>query len=135
MKIQQKKYKSSEHLVFSCQYHVIFCPKYRRDVLVDDVASRLKEILIDAAHQYDFEIIEMEVMPDHVHLLIDCNPRFGIMECVRKMKSASASILRKEFKHLCTKMPSMWTRSTFISTVGSVSLETVKRYILEQKEK
>ena len=137
MKIENptKKYKSSEHLVFSCQYHVIFCPKYRRDVLVDDVASRLKEILIDVVHQYDFEIIEMEVMPDHVHLLIDCNPRFGIMECVRKMKSASANILRKEFKHLCTKMPSMWTRSTFISTVGAVSLETVKRYILEQKEK
>ena len=137
MKIENptKKYKSSEHLVFSCQYHVIFCPKYRRDVLDDDVASRLKEILIDVAHQYDFEIIEMEVMPDHVHLLIDCNPRFCIMECVRKMNGASANILRKDFKHLCTKMPSMWTRSAFISTVGSVSLETVKRYILEQKEK
>jgi putative transposase len=114
---------------------VIFCPKYRRAILTGDVEKRLKEILLNVASKYEFEILEMEVMPDHVHLLVDCNPRFGIMECVKKMKSVSANTLRKEFTFLTTKMPNLWTRSAFISTVGTVSLETVKRYIENQKDK
>ena len=130
-----KKYYSVERLVFSCQYHVIFCPKYRRRVLTDGIDSRLKEIFLEVAQKYDFEIIEMEVMPDHVHLLISCNPRFGIMDCVKKLKGASSRLLREEFPVLVSKLPSMWTRSAFISTVGSVSLETVKHYIEDQKNK
>lgn len=130
-----KKYHSVEHLVFSCQYHVIFCPKYRRRVLTDGIDTRLKEIFLEVAKKYDFEIIEMEVMPDHVHLLISCNPRFGIMDCVKKLKGTSSRLLREEFPVLVSKLPSMWTRSAFISTVGSVSLETVKHYIEDQKNK
>lgn len=75
----------------------------------------------------------MEVMEDHVHLLIDCNPRFGIMECVKKLKGTSASTLVKDFPSLKKKLPNIWTRSAFISTVGSVSLEVVKKYIENQK--
>ena len=128
-----KEYYKESHLTFSCQYHVIFCPKYRRKVLTDGIDVRLKEILKEVAEKYNFQILEMEVMSDHVHLLLDCNPRFGIMECVTKLKGASSRKLREEFPHLKSRIPTLWTRSSFISTVGSVSLEIVKQYIEDQK--
>lgn len=128
-----KKYHHSSHLTYSCQYHVVFCPKYRRKVLVDGIEVRLKEILQEVAEHYDFSILEMEVMPDHVHLLIDCNPRFGIAEAVKKLKGISASTLRKEFPGLKSRIPNLWTRAAFISTVGELSLDVVKEYIQNQK--
>lgn len=129
----KKEYKSKSHLVYSCQYHVIFCPKYRRKIFKDGVDLKLKEIFNMVAAKYDFQIIEMEVMEDHVHLLIDCNPRFGIMECVKKLKGTSAKLLVEEYPSLKTRLPNIWTRSAFISTVGSVSLEVIKNYIENQK--
>lgn len=128
-----KEYNSSEHLVYSCQYHTIFTPKYRRKVLINGIDTRLKEIIYEVAEQYKFNVLEMEVMEDHVHLLIDCNPRFGIMECIKKIKMISANKLKKEFPKLQGQLPNVWTRSAFISTVGAVSLETVKKYIENQK--
>ena len=130
---KNKEYKSKAHLIYSCQYHIIFCPKYRRKILNNGVDIRLKEIFNDVANKYDFSIIEMEIMEDHVHLLIDCNPRFGIMECVNKLKGTSAKLLIKEFPYLKSRLPNIWTRSAFISTVGSVSLDVVKKYIENQK--
>lgn len=130
-----KQYHTASHLVYSCQYHVIFCPKYRRKILDEGRDVRLKEIFKDTAAQHGFEIHEMEVMPDHVHLLVDCNPRYGIMQCVKDLKRESASIMTKEFPEIRHRLPCMWTRSAFISTVGSVSLETVKKYIEDQKGK
>ena len=114
---------------------MIFCPKYRRKVLVDPIDTRLKELFLQIAEQYQFSIMEMEVMPDHVHLLIDCNPRFGIVEAVTKLKGITSKTLREEFPVLKRKIPSLWTRSSFISSVGSVSLEVVKQYINDQKGK
>lgn len=130
-----KVYKTSSHLTYSCQYHVIFCPKYRRRVLTNEIERRLKELFINISERYDFTILEMEVMPDHVHLLIDCNPRFGIMEVVHKLKGITSNVLRNEFPELKRKLPSLWTRSAFISTVGSISLDVVKQYIENQKGK
>lgn len=130
-----KEYHISSHLTYSCQYHVVFCPKYRRKVLTNDIVPRLKELFIEISKRYDFTIVEMEIMPDHVHLLIDCNPRFGIMEAVRKLKGTTSNTLRNEFPELKRKIPSLWTRSAFISTVGSVSLDVVKQYIEDQKGK
>ena len=72
-------------------------------------------------------------MPDHVHLLVDCNPRYGIMQCVKDLKRESASLMRREFPELKSRLPNLWTRSTFIASVGAVSLEVVKKYIEEQK--
>ena len=88
---ENKKYHTSSHLVYGCQYHVIFCPKYRRRVLVDGIDTRLKEIFYETAAKYQFTIIEMEIMPDYVHLLMDCNPKFGVMNCIRRLKSASVN--------------------------------------------
>ena len=100
---------------------------------MDGVDVRLKEILLATAERHQFTITDLEVMPDHVHVLIDCNPRYGIMQCVKDLKRESASLLRKEFPHLRSRLPNMWTRSTFIGSVGSVSLEVVKKYIADQK--
>ena len=133
-----KEYYSSEHLVYKCHYHVIFCPKYRHKIIVNEIEKRFKEICYEVAETYDFEIIEMETMPDHVHLLISCNPRFGIMTCIQRIKSITAKMLYKEFPYIKRNYlwgGKFWSRSSFVSTVGSVSLETVKAYIENQKLK
>lgn len=130
-----KKYHHSEHLVFSCQYHVIFCPKYRRKILLPPYDDRLKEIFLKVAEENDFSIPEMEIMPDHVHMIVDCNPRVGICKCVRLLKGISSHQMRSEFPELKKKLPTLWTRSAFLSTVGAVSLDVVKKYIEEQKNK
>ena len=137
LKIEQsdKEYHTSAHLVFSCQYHVIFCPKYRRKIFINELYDRLVEIFAEIASKHQFEIIEQEIMPDHIHLLIDVNPRFGIMQAITRLKAVSSRTLRKEFPSLKTRLPSLWTRSAFISSVGAVTLEVVKRYIEEQKGK
>lgn len=126
-------YKSNNNIVFDCKFHIVFCPKYRRRVIVGDVEKRLKELLNEKANEIQTEIIEMETMPDHVHLLISCDPQFGIHRVVKQLKGYSAGVLRKEFPHLKSTMPNMWTNSYFCSTVGSVSLEVVKQYIENQK--
>ncbi|MCR4601434.1 MAG: IS200/IS605 family transposase [Clostridia bacterium] len=127
------KYHTSEHIVYNCKYHVIFCPKYRRKVLNDGIDERLKSVFQETAARHNFEITDLEIMPDYVHLLIDCNPKYGIMQCVKVIKRESASILGKEFPHLKSRLPNIWTRSCFITSVGSVSLEAAKKYIEEQK--
>ena len=128
-----KQYKVSSRLVYSCQYHVIFCPKYRRKVLVDDIERRLKQLVLEKQKDYDYEIIEMECDKDHIHLLIDVNPKIGVFSVVSKIKGYSSKVLREEFPELKSKLPCLWTHSSFISTVGAVSLEVVRKYIENQK--
>lgn len=130
-----KKYKTSSHAVFSCQYHVIFCPKYRRSVLNGKIADRLKEIIKEKQGAFGYEILDMEVMPDHVHLLIDVDPKIGIYHVVTQIKGYTSKTLRSEFPELKKRLPTLWTHSKFISTVGAVTLEVVKRYIEEQKNR
>lgn len=130
-----KKYKSNHSLVYSCQYHVIFCPKYRRKVLVDGVDIRLKELILAKQEQYGYEVLDMEIMPEHVHLLLDVNPQTGVMKVISQIKGYTARILRDQFPWLKSRLPCMWTRSKFISTVGAVTLDVVKKYIADQKGK
>lgn len=131
----KKKYHNGGHLIYSCQYHVIFCPKYRRPVLDPPYDRLLKENFMQTAADNGFSILQMEVMPDHVHLLIDCDPRFGINKCVRLLKGNSSHFLRNGYPELKKKLPTLWTRSAFISTVGAVSLEIVQKYIADQKNR
>lgn len=128
-----KKYKSSNHLLYSCQYHVIFCPKYRRKVLTDGIDERLKELIMKKQEEYGYEVLDMEVMLDHVHLLLDVDPKIGIYSVVTKIKGYTSKQLREEFPALKKRIPTLWTHSKFISSVGSVTLDVVKRYIEEQK--
>ena len=123
----------NHNVTFDCKYHVVFCPKYRRKVLVDGVDTRLKELLRNKAHELQTDIVEMEVMPDHVHLLIQCDPQFGIHRVVKQFKGYTSHMLRQEFPSLKRKLPSLWTNSYFVATVGAVQLDVVKRYIEDQK--
>jgi putative transposase len=130
-----KKYKSDHTVVYSCQYHVIFCPKYRRKVLTNGIDTRLKELILEKQAEYGYEIIDMEVMPDHVHLLIDCAPSPGIDKIVGKIKGYTSHTIRKEFPWMKRRLPSLWTRSKFISTTGAVTMQAVQSYIANQKGK
>ena len=133
VKDANKEYHSDHSIVYSCQYHIVFCPKYRRRVLVDGIDIRLKELILEKQIDYAYCVIEMEVLPDHVHLLLDVDPRVGIDNVVSKIKGFTAHELRQSFPGLKSRLPNLWTRSKFISTVGSVSLEVVKRYIAQRK--
>jgi len=127
------RYKSNNNIVFSCKYHIVWCPKYRRKVLIGDVENRLKEIIKEIAIELNVEIIEIETDKDHIHILIDIDPQFGVMKFIRIAKGRSSRILRDEFHHLKTKLPTLWTNSSFITTVGGAPLEIVKQYIENQQ--
>ncbi|QKE39189.1 IS200/IS605 family transposase [Ferrovum myxofaciens] len=129
------KYKSNLNVVYSCKYHVIWCPKYRRSVLVKGVDVRLKEIIQDVATECKCEILELEVMPDHVHLLVEVDPQFGIHRLIKLMKGRSSKLIREEFKWIKSRLPTLWTNSYFVSTIGGAPLEVVKQYIEQQKHK
>ncbi len=127
------KYKSNNNIVYSCKYHVVFCPKYRRKVLVDGVDVRFKELAREVAENLSFEIVEMEVMPDHVHLLLEVDPQLGVHTAVKRIKGRTSHDLRNEFPWLRSRIPSLWTNSYFVSTVGGAPLSIVKQYIENQK--
>ena len=126
-------YKSNNNVVYSCKYHVVWCPKYRRKVLTGGVDARLKELLLEYAANLSVDILEMEIMPDHVHILMEVDPQFGIHKAVKSLKGYTSKILREEFPYLRTKMPTLWTNSYFVSTVGGATLEVIKQYIENQK--
>jgi putative transposase len=127
------KYKSNNNIVYSCKYHVVWCPKYRRKVLVGKIEARLKELIQETCIELQSELIELEIMPDHVHLLLEVDPQFGVHKAIKAIKGKTSRILRKEFKELTTKLPTLWTNSYFISTVGGAPLAIIKQYIQSQK--
>lgn len=126
-------YKSNNNVVYSCKYHVVWCPKYRRPVLVDGVDVRLKELVTEICDEHHFDLIEIEVMPDHVHLLLEVDPQFGIHRAVKLIKGTSSRVLREEFPWVKSRLPSLWTNSYFVASVGDVSLERIQQYIEDQK--
>ena len=127
------EHKFNNNVVYSCKYHVVWCPKYRRSVLINGVDVRLKELIKETCDSLNAEIIEMEIMPDHVHLLLEVDPQFGIHKAVKTIKGKTSRILRQEFHWLTTKLPTLWTNSYFCSTVGGAPLGIVKQYIESQK--
>lgn len=128
------QYKSNNNIVYNCKYHVVWVTKYRRPVLNQKVESRLKEILKNIATEIKVEILEMEVGDmNHVHLLISLDPQFGVHKAVKRFKGASSRYLRKEFPQLKSRLPTLWTNSYFVSTVGGAPLAKIKEYIANQK--
>jgi putative transposase len=125
--------KSNHDSAYSCKHHVVFCPKYRRKVLTGEIAERLKAIIHEVAADLESEIMELETMPDHVHILCEVPPHHGIAKFVRLCKGRSSRLLRQEFPALKSRLPTLWTHSTFISTVGGAPLSLVKQYIQNQQ--
>ena len=127
------RYRSNHNVYYACTYHVVWCPKYRRKVLIEGIAERLKQIIAEVCQEYQAEVLNLEVMPDHVHLLVGCDPQFGIHRLVKLIKGRSSRELRQEFPVLTTRMPTLWTNSYFVSTVGGAPLAVMKQYIENQK--
>lgn len=127
------EYKSNNNVVYSCKYHVVWCPKYRRKVLVNGIDVRLKELITETCEQFHIDIIEMKIMPDHVHLLMEVDPQFGVHKAVKAIKGHASRVLRQEFGWLRSRLPSLWTNSYFVSTVGGAPLSAIKQYIENQK--
>jgi putative transposase len=101
--------------------------------LEESIAKRLTQLIQQKQEEYGYNILDMEVLPDHVHLLIDVNPKVGVFTVVNKIKGYTSRILREEFPDLKSRLPTLWTESKFISSVGAVTLEVVKKYIEEQR--
>jgi putative transposase len=126
-------YKSNNNVVYSSKYHCVWCPKYRRKVLEGDIAERCEQIIRKTALRYRAEVIALEIMPDHVHLLVEVDPQFGIHRLIKNIKGVTSHNLRKEFPSLSSRLPSLWTNSYFVSTVGGAPLAVIKQYVENQK--
>ena len=125
------EYKHSRNKVYLINYHLIWCPKRRKKVLVGDIKIRLEQIINEVAKEKNIEILALEIMPDHLHLFVSSHPNILIHNLIKAFKGRSSNLLRKEYPELL-KLPSLWTHSYFISTAGKVSSETIQKYIEEQ---
>ena len=126
-------YIHEQHSVHHILYHIIFCPKRRKKVLVGPVHDRLQAIIEQVAKEQGWQMVELAIQPDHVHLFIQTNPYTLPTDIVRRIKGRSSQLLREEFPHLL-KLPSLWTRSAFYATAGFVSQDTIQQYIERQSK-
>src|SRR6266566_10167453 len=122
-----------QQTVHLMMYQIIWCPKRRRKVLLGQLAERLEQIVHEVATAHDWEGIRLGIQPEHVHLFIRAHPYTLPTDIARTIKGRSSHLLREEFPTLHT-LPSLWTRSTFYSTVGNVSVETIQKYIERQSK-
>ena len=129
------RYTKSRSATYNLGYHIIWCPKYRRKVLVGEIAERLKVLLKEKATEIGLVIENMEVLPDHVHLLVKCDPTDSPQYIVGQLKGYTSFKLRSEFPELKSRLPTLWTRSYYVESVGHISQATIKKYIEEQKNK
>jgi len=118
-------------LVWNCQYHVIWCVKYKRGVFNEQIMLRLKEIIRETASKHKFEVLECEVFESYVHLVMSVSPKLDIYKMVLRIKS-EAQILLKEFPELDSRLPCLWSGTNFIYGVGEISLRDITTYIESQ---
>lgn len=131
--IMENNYRRTKTTVSLINYHFVFCPRYRRKIFnIPNVETRFKELVYEICMELNIEIIEMECDIDHVHLFVNSLPILSPSDIMQKIKGVTSKKLRDEFSIL-SKMPSLWTRSYFVSTTGNVSTETVKVYVESQK--
>lgn len=128
-----KELKHNTTSVVNINHHIIWCPKYRRKILVNGVNDRLNVVLREIAEENGCHIDTMEVMPDHIHIFLKGNPTIPIHLIVKNLKGKSSRVLRQEFPHLKKRLPCLWTRSYYCETIGCINEETIKKYIENQK--
>jgi putative transposase len=127
------RWTTSNKAIFNISYHLIWCTKYRRKLLTDEIESRLKILLIGKAEDMGLSIVTMEIMPDHVHLFVKASPVDSPHYIVQQLKGMTSRTLRQEFPGIKKKVPTLWTRSYYCESIGHISSETVQRYIEGQK--
>jgi len=123
--------------VYALQYHIVWCVKYRHQILINSIDIKLQEILRAIAIDNGFEIVEMETDKDHVHLLVSCKPQHYIPSIIKALKGNSARAMFKEFPELKKQLwgGHLWNPSYFITTIGDTNEEQIKHYIQSQKVK
>jgi putative transposase len=127
-------YRSNRHIVYSNKSHVVWCPKYRRKVLVGAVAKRLKHLLKTLCTEMKVDMLALEIRPDHVHLLVEVDPQFGVHRLVKRLKGHTSHALRLEFPALKSRLPTLWTHAYFLSTVGGAPRSAITQYVQKQKD-
>ncbi|MEB8944767.1 IS200/IS605 family transposase [Bacillus cereus] len=126
-------YRRTKTTVSLINFHFVFCPRYRRKSFLNTkVEERFKELVQGICGGLDISIVAMECDKDHVHLFLNTPPTLSPADTMAKIKGVTSKCLREEFSHL-QHLPSLWTRSYFVSTAGSVSSETIKHYVENQK--
>lgn len=129
----ENKYRTTQTTVSLINYHFVFCPRYRRKIFnIPNVEERFKHIVKYICEEMEIEIIAMECDKDHTHMFLNCLPTLSPADTMQKIKGVTSRVLRDKFSELM-KMPSLWTRSYFVSTAGNVSSETIKKYVENQK--
>lgn len=128
------RWKTNIACVYNVSYHLIWCSKYRRKVLLGDVELRLKQLLEERSSENGWSLEKMEVMPDHVHVFIKATPSDSPAHIVSQLKGYTSFKLRDEFPHLKKRIPTLWTRSYYVETIGYISESTIIRYIEDQKK-
>lgn len=131
--IPEHRYSSFKHGVYACEYHVIWCTKYRRPVLSAAIQNRLKELILAQQDVYGYKIRALETMPDHLHMLMSVPPNVAVTSVIGRIKGFTSKVIREEFPAMRTRLPSLWTRSKFVATTGSVTLNVLKKYVENQK--
>ena len=129
----EHQYVSNGKTVFGCEYHIVWCVKYRRSVLSAEMRERLKTILLESQTPDIYLVRGLEAMPDHVHVLVSIPPDKSVSQAIRYMKGVTSRVLRQEFPELESRLPTLWTRGKFVATTGDVTLETLKKYIESQQ--
>ena len=129
----QRQYSSFKHGVYACEYHVIWCTKYRRDVLSPDMQDRLKALILQQQEVYDYQVRAVETMPNHVHLLLSVPPTVAVTSVIGNIKGFTSKTIRDEFPAIQTRLPTLWTQSKFVASTGGVTLDVLKAYIENQK--
>ena len=130
-----ERYAKNAGAVFSLKYHLVWCPKYRRPVLVKPVDRRRKALRPQKAKELGMAVHEREVMPDHVHWFVESDPTLCVAEIVNRRKGFPSHPLRQEFAFLRSRLPTWWSRSYYAGSVGSVSEAVVRQYNESQKGK
>ncbi|MGF9831403.1 IS200/IS605 family transposase [Bacillus anthracis] len=126
-------YRKTKTTVSLINYHFVFCPRYRRKIFLNaKIEERFKALVQELCNELDIVIIAMECDKDHVHLFLNALPTLSPADIMAKVKGVTSKRLREEFSHL-VHLPSLWTRSYFISTAGNVSSETIQYYVESQK--
>jgi len=128
-----KRWTHSNKAVFNIGYHLIWCTKYRKPVLSEEVGKRLQFLLIEKSKEIGLDIQQLEILPEHVHIFVKCSPVDSPHFIVQQFKGYTSHILRKEFSPLRTRIPTLWTRSYYCESIGHISKKTVRKYILDQK--
>jgi len=130
-----KRWSVSSCSVYNLGFHIIWCPKYRRKVLKDGVDIELKRLIKEKCDEREWELENVEVMEDHVHIFVKCRPTDSVAYIVAQIKGYTSHKLKQLFPHLNSRLPNLWTRSYYAESIGIINEETIKKYIENQKIK